>query len=93
MLCRKINRTIANIDVGGGTSNIAVYNRGDLVAVACLDIGGRLICIDSGVVSFVAPSIRQLAERYQIPLRVGVPADRSMLRQICDKMANASCCR
>ena len=82
-------RTIANIDVGGGTSNIAVYNRGDLVAVACLDIGGRLICIDSGVVSFVAPSIRQLAERYQIPLRVGVPADRNMLRQICDKMANA----
>jgi ethanolamine utilization protein EutA len=37
------NMTIANIDLGGGTCNIAVYSHGKLLETACIDIGGRFI--------------------------------------------------
>ena len=39
---------VANLDVGGGTTNIAVYQKGTLRGVCCLDIGGRLINIADG---------------------------------------------
>ena len=35
--------TAVNIDIGGGTSNLAVFQRGDTVDTGCLDVGGRLI--------------------------------------------------
>ncbi len=82
-------QVIANIDVGGGTSNIAVFDRGILSAVACLDIGGRLIHVENDKISFIAPPIQQLAKRYNIPIQVGAKADRSLLKSICEKMAGA----
>lgn len=33
----------ANLDIGGGTTNISVFNCGDLVGQTCIDVGGRLI--------------------------------------------------
>ena len=38
----------ANLDVGGGTTNIAVFKDGEVKSTACLDIGGRLIRFRSG---------------------------------------------
>ena len=35
--------TICNIDIGGGTSNAAVYSNGQLLDTACLGIGGRCL--------------------------------------------------
>lgn len=37
------NAVVANADVGGGTTNISIFDRGKLVATLCADIGGRLI--------------------------------------------------
>jgi ethanolamine utilization protein EutA len=37
------NTTIANIDIGGGTCNIAIYSHGQLLETACIDIAGRFI--------------------------------------------------
>lgn len=36
-------KVICNIDVGGGTSNIAVFACGELVSTACLAVGGRFV--------------------------------------------------
>ena len=35
--------SIVNIDIGGGTSNLALFSSGELLDTGCLDIGGRLI--------------------------------------------------
>ena len=35
--------TVCNVDVGGGTTNIAVFSRGELIDTACLGIGGRFL--------------------------------------------------
>ncbi|MDD3367607.1 MAG: ethanolamine ammonia-lyase reactivating factor EutA [Lachnospiraceae bacterium] len=37
---------VMNLDIGGGTTNIAVFDQGKLVDTACLDLGGRLIRVD-----------------------------------------------
>ena len=42
---------VANLDVGGGTSNIALYDTGVLKGACCLDIGGRLIKVADGQIT------------------------------------------
>lgn len=34
-------KTVCNIDIGGGTTNIAVFKNGELIETSCLRIGGR----------------------------------------------------
>ena len=34
---------VVNIDIGGGTSNIAVMKNGEIIDTACINIGGRLL--------------------------------------------------
>lgn len=43
---RKKQRTILNVDVGGGTSNIAISSKGNVLSTSCINIGGRLLGID-----------------------------------------------
>jgi len=43
---RKNQRTILNVDVGGGTSNIAICSKGNVHSTSCINIGGRLLGID-----------------------------------------------
>jgi len=42
----KNQRTILNVDVGGGTSNIAICSKGNVHSTSCINIGGRLLGID-----------------------------------------------
>ena len=51
------HKRILHFDIGGGTANLALYDRGELAATGCLDVGGRLIKIDrnSGQVTYVSP--------------------------------------
>ena len=39
---------VLHFDIGGGTSNLALYENGALLDTDCLDIGGRLIKVDGG---------------------------------------------
>ncbi|MDR1430600.1 MAG: ethanolamine ammonia-lyase reactivating factor EutA [Propionibacteriaceae bacterium] len=80
--------TVVNYDVGGGTSNLAMFDRGRLVAVTCLDIGGRLIRVDRDreTVSYIAPKIKELCLAEGIRLREGDRADVPTLRRVCTAM-------
>lgn len=79
---------IANLDIGGGTTNIAVFDRGKLAGMCCLDIGGRLIKVEQGRISYIYPKIQTLAAAHGISLRVGDTADVNTLRRVCDLMAD-----
>ncbi len=59
---------LLHFDIGGGTSNLALYDKGELIATGCFDVGGRLVKVDEvGRVTYVTPKLR-----HQIPvLRVG----------------------
>ena len=79
--------TVANVDVGGGTSNIALYQKGVLRGVSCLDIGGRLIKIQDGKISYIFHKTQELAAAHGIRIQVGDKADVSMLTRVCELMA------
>lgn len=77
----------ANIDIGGGTSNIAVFDRGNLVGTACLDIGGRLIKIENGKISYIYEKIYELSKHIGIEIETGQAADEKKLKRLTDAMA------
>ena len=64
-LSRRRRIRIANIDIGGGTSNIAVFDRGRCIGTACVNVGGRLLEVDPLIhrISFIAePALRVAAD-------------------------------
>lgn len=78
---------VANLDIGGGTTNIAVYERGRLLGASCLDIGGRLVRIADGVITYISPQMARLAAASGITLAVGERADVERLRSLTRVMA------
>lgn len=48
-----------NLDIGGGTTNIARFTNGALTDTACLNVGGRLVKLEpDGRVTYVSPVLR-----------------------------------
>ena len=47
----KRNTTIFNLDIGGGTTNICYFDKGKVLDTTCLDIGGRLIKINTSTMT------------------------------------------
>lgn len=79
---------VVNLDIGGGTTNLAVFNRGDLKETGCLDIGGRLIKLEIGTnkIVYIAPKIQKLIENNKFDIKVGYIATREMLKPIINEM-------
>lgn len=46
-ISQDIKGRVLNIDIGGGTSNYAIFENGDAKEAACLNIGGRLLELDA----------------------------------------------
>lgn len=60
---------VANLDIGGGTTNIAVFDCGELIGKTCLDIGGRLLKYDDdGVITYVSVRLNDLARKFNFSL-------------------------
>ena len=85
-LSKEKRTAIANVDIGGGTSNIAVYEKGVLRGTCCLDIGG-LIKVENGRISYIFPKIQALAAANGISLAVGDRAYPEQLYGVCRLMA------
>ena len=45
-LSREKQNTILNVDIGGGTSNLSISSKGDVISTSCINVGGRLLGID-----------------------------------------------
>ncbi|WP_070000595.1 ethanolamine ammonia-lyase reactivating factor EutA [Cellulosilyticum sp. I15G10I2] len=83
------HQAVANVDIGGGTTNIAVFKEGQAVDTACLDIGGRLIRFKPHTteISYIAPKVQKLCAQESIPLKIGEKADPHDLNKVCKCMA------
>lgn len=70
---QKNNSEVVNFDIGGGTTNIAVFNQGELAATSCLDIGGRLIRVaeKSRQIIYIAPKVQKIIDEAGISLKLG----------------------
>jgi len=86
-LSASLGTTVVNLDIGGGTSNLAVYDCGELRGVSCLDLGGRLVKVSQGRITYVYPKLGALAAAHGIRLEAGGTADRAALYRVCALMA------
>jgi len=78
--------TAANYDIGGGTSNFAMFRGGSPVCTGCLDVGGRLVRVEGGRVTYIADNIAALCGDSGIRLSVGDRADETALSALARAM-------
>lgn len=79
---------VINMDIGGGTTNIVVFDGGETIAKTCFDIGGRLVRLSkSGAIKYVSPAAAKIACSVGVHLRAGEPYKREQLEAVTDKMA------
>ena len=78
-LSEKTGKPVLHMDIGGGTSNLALIQEGKIVATGCLNVGGRLLKFDENQrISYVSPVLDGIT-----PLEVGD----SMNQQEVEKLA------
>ena len=84
-------KKILHFDIGGGTSNLALYDSGTPVATGCLDVGGRLVKIERERVTYVSPALERLGAAVPgVPIpRVGDRAEESSLRPAVSALTGA----
>ena len=85
--------TVANLDIGGGTTNIVFFNAGDTQGKLCLDVGGRLIRLDASVgadpvITYLSYAAAEAAKLAGVNAEKGSRISRSDLRKICDVFAD-----
>ena len=85
-----VHSTVAvNYDIGGGTSNLAMFKSGSLVCTGCLDVGGRLVRVENSRVTYIADNIAALCDDAGIRLSIGDRADETILSNLARAMTEA----
>jgi ethanolamine utilization protein EutA len=80
---------VANLDIGGGTTNISIFRNGDVIDTACLDIGGRLIKInkENNEIAYLSEKMKKLTKEMGLNISVGSKLEVSQLKEITKMMA------
>lgn len=88
----KNHSVAANLDIGGGTTNIVVFDDGKTVAKGCFDIGGRLICVSGDMtVIKLSPAAQRAAAAAGAAIERGRRTDQAALEKITGTMAGFLC--
>ena len=81
---------VLNIDIGGGTTKLAVAEKGKVLSTAAFHVGGRLLAIDNaGVISVLEPGGQFLARQVGFQWQVGDRVTAAQIEQLADHMARA----
>ena len=81
---QQTGKTVLHMDIGGGTSNLALIREGTILQTGCLNVGGRLVKFsESGAVTYRSPVLWDLTsmELGKIPEK----AEREALAQTLAK--------
>jgi ethanolamine utilization protein EutA len=82
------NCRVMNIDIGGGTSKVALCAGGAVVAQTALDVGARIVALDvQGRVQRIEAAGARLAAEVGLTLEVGAVPDPAGLARLVDRMA------
>ena len=80
---------VTSVDIGGGTSNAAVFKMGRHLSSSAIAVGGRQVEIDDrGQVLRIAPPGRSIVEDLGLGLKEGARATVEQLRAFCVVMAD-----
>ena len=77
-------KTVLHMDIGGGTSNLALIENGQIIRTGCLNVGGRLVKLEGGRITYVSPVLEGLTD-----LRVGDQPTEQQLDKLAALLASA----
>lgn len=78
---------VANLDIGGGTTNVVLFGSGEVLAKGCVDIGGRLIQVSQDlVVKKLSPAAAEVAKSAGINIVLGKKTTLNDLSHIANVM-------
>ncbi len=89
-LARQSDRTVLNVDLGGGTSKLALIADGHVLETAAINVGGRLVAFDAaGAVARIEPAARLVADTLGIELHLGQPLRMGDQRRLAEALASS----
>lgn len=78
-----------NVDIGGGTSKIAVCEDGEVRALTAIDVGARILAFDDrGRITRIEEAGRRLADEAGLEVAVGEVPDAAGLSRLVELMAD-----
>ena len=81
----KTGKTVLHMDIGGGTSNLALIKDGKIAATSCLNVGGRLLKMDpGGKLTYISPVLQGLFRK-----RIGEYASREEVLELARILVQA----
>ena len=79
---------VANVDIGGGTANISLFENGECVEDCCLNIGGRLIKLNADGTLYLSPTVKRLCSQRDIAVTNFTQTENIRnIKALCDIMA------
>ena len=81
---------IMNVDVGGGTSKIAVCHEGRVAAITAVDVGARLVCTDAaGRITRLEEAGRRFGDDLGLKLEIGGALAPGDAQRLAGRMADS----
>lgn len=88
-LSREVAGPVLNVDVGGGTSKLALCVDGEVLETSSMAVGGRLIAFDDdGRIMRIEPSARMAADAVGVDPRLNQPLSEADARAIAETFAD-----
>ena len=81
-------KRILNVDIGGGTTKLAVVESGKVIATAAVHIGGRLQVVENGRIVRLDPAGKYHARRAGFSWDRGDTIDPADMQKVADVMAD-----
>ncbi len=89
-ISRQTHRPVLNVDIGGGTTKLALIDNGEIRATCAIAVGGRLIVQDeTGRLTRLEEPARQAARAVDLDLTLGSTLSDQDREDLVDALANA----
>ena len=82
---RRTGKRVLHMDIGGGTSNLALIEDGKIIKTGCMNVGGRLLKFDEmGILTYVSPVLERICS-----LKTGQKAEAEQVAAVAEILAQA----
>jgi ethanolamine utilization protein EutA len=89
-LSKQRNTCVLHVDIGGGTTKLALIDKGVILGVAAFAVGGRLLAQQDGAWTRVDDSARLVAAELGLPTDPQTLAEAKMRERIASRLAEVA---